>query len=128
LRQKKKVETTPTKPSEGGADIPKVEAPKTETPKDTDVLDDDNTTSKSRVNEMEKNNQQNIDLIVEKIHEIGQKEPTGRRYRIRYGKLREACAQHFEGMSLLLKTMKQQGLIDYEGIIVMADNAIVTLL
>jgi len=77
---------------------------------------------------MEKNNQQNIDYIINKIHEIGQKEPNGKRFRIRYGKLREACSQEFEGVSLLLKTMKQQGLIEYEGKIIMADNAIVTLL
>jgi len=75
-----------------------------------------------------KSNQQNIDLIIAKIKEIGQKEPSGRRYRIRYGKLREACAQDFEGLSILLKTMKKQEIVAYDGQIIMADSAIVTLL
>lgn len=58
----------------------------------------------------------------------GEKEPNGKRYRILFGPLREACAHKFEGISLLLKTMKKQGLVDFEGPVVIDDNAVITLL
>lgn len=58
----------------------------------------------------------------------GEAEPNGNRYRIRFGALREAGAQKFEGLSLLLKSMKKNGRVAYEGPILMDSAAIITLL
>lgn len=58
----------------------------------------------------------------------GEKEPNGPRYRIRYKTLREASAHQLEGLSLLLKTMKSNGIVSYDGVVVVDDNAVITLL
>ncbi len=58
----------------------------------------------------------------------GEKEPNGGRYRIRYKTLREASAHQLEGLALLLKTMKSAGVVAFDGVVVVDDNAVITLL
>ena len=47
---------------------------------------------------------------------------------MRFGDLREAGAQKFEGLSLLLKSMKKNGRVTYDGNILVDSAAVVTLL
>ena len=46
--------------------------------------------------------------------------------RLRYRTLREATAQQLEGLPLVLKAMKAQGLVEYEGALVGDDLAVLT--
>jgi predicted ATP-dependent protease len=46
--------------------------------------------------------------------------------KITYKKLQEICAEEFEGVRLILKKLKEKGLVDYEGMIP-SFNAEITL-
>jgi C-terminal processing protease CtpA/Prc len=48
-------------------------------------------------------------FILEKLHEEGG--------RIGYKRLQQLCEDEFEGVRLVLKKLKEKGLVDYEGVI-----------
>jgi DNA-binding Lrp family transcriptional regulator len=48
-------------------------------------------------------------FIVEKLQEEGGK--------IAYKRLQELCEDEFEGVRLILKKLKEKGIVDYEGVI-----------
>jgi len=43
---------------------------------------------------------------------------------IRYGELQKACENEFEGVRLILKKMKERGLVEYDGVIPGFDSEI----
>lgn len=46
---------------------------------------------------------------------------------IKYKKLQEICANEFEGVRLILKKMKEKGLLDYDGGAVPGFSSTITL-
>lgn len=61
------------------------------------------------------------------MEEHGAAQPDGSKV-IQYKKLNEICEQEFEGLRLLLKSMKTKKIVNYAGVICMDPSAMITLL
>eukprot|EP00695_Tsukubamonas_globosa_P003704 TRINITY_DN785_c0_g1_i1.p1 TRINITY_DN785_c0_g1~~TRINITY_DN785_c0_g1_i1.p1 ORF type:complete len:83 (-),score=9.00 TRINITY_DN785_c0_g1_i1:93-341(-) len=81
----------------------------------------------SEIAELEKQNKEYMAFILEQIQSHGEPDASGKK-RIVYKKLNELCEQKFEGLRLLLKTMKKNKQVNYDGVICMDPNAFITLL